>query len=106
MYVWRTEKDLAIKHARKCSNKHALSDIVIIKDGTPGYCVIRFPEYTVKILGKKMPFGLGPENKAYFSILKMHDHYDICLSYLDNSKSIRLWRSDNLPKWVKNIKYP
>ena len=104
-YSWTKEKELGIKHARKPQEGHNLSGVVLVTEGGIGFCYIKFNKATVEILGRKMPYGIGPENLAYIKVVKMHGHYDVWCCYADKSKSIKLWKSDSPPDWVKTVKF-
>ena len=104
-YAWPSEPNLRISSSRMPIAIYSLSGVVLIKEEGVGYCHVKFKQGVVKALGKKMPRGIGPENTAYLFVMKKHDHYDVCISYTDLSSTVRLWRSDKLPHWAKNIKH-
>ena len=104
-YVWTKTKQLGIRHARKAQTGSPLSGVVIVAEDGTGFCYIRFDAVCVQILGQRMPYGIGPENTAYLKVVKMHKHYDVWCCYTDKSKSVKLWKSDKLPEWVRGIKH-
>ncbi len=104
-YAWTKEKKLSIWPARNPQEGMPLSGVVLIYDNGIGYCHIRFDKTVVSIVGRKMPYGIGREDLSYLKIVKMHNYYDVWCCYSNKSKSVKLWKSDHLPEWVKRIKF-
>lgn len=104
-YAWAKEKQLGIRHARKPQEGGSLSGVVLVTENGVGFCYVKFNKATVEILGRKMPYGIGPEDTAYLKVVKAHGHYDVWCCYRNKSKSIKLWKTEHLPEWVKNVKF-
>lgn len=104
-YAWAKEKQFYIRHARRPQEGYSLSGVVLVIDKGIGFCYIKFDEKTVEAIGFKMPYGIGPEDTAYLKVVKALRHYDVWCCYTNRSKSIKLWKSDNPPAWVKSIKF-
>ena len=104
-YAWTKEKQLGIRHARTPQEGVSLSGVVLVANNGIGYCHVKFDKSAVEALGQKMPYGIGPENLAYLKVVKMYDHYDVWCCYRDKSKSIKLWKSEHLPEWIKRVKF-
>lgn len=99
-------KKIPIKSANKPTENTPVSGIVLIADSKGlGYCAIKVEQELVEFLGRKMPYGVGPENQVYIKIIQNNKKYEMYCCYEDKSKKILISIYDNLPNWVKRIKY-
>lgn len=105
-YAWTREpKRLGFRPSRKPQEGLALSGVVLIVEKGTGYAYVKFSQEDVELLGKKMPYGIGPGNTAFIRIIKKHKRYDVLCSYMDRSKTVHLWPTATLPNWIRRVRY-
>lgn len=99
-------KRIPIKTSYKAIDGFPVSSVVLIVDDIGyGYFYIRPSEELVKFLGELMPYGVGPENEVYLKIIKKTNKYELRCHYLDKSRSVLLAVTNDLPVWVRRVKY-
>lgn len=97
---------LPIKPANKPTEGLAIAGVALyLGEYGIGYFNIRITEDLVKKLGKRMPYGLGPENTAYIQVIHKKSIYEVWCVYLDKSKRVKVAEYNSLPEWVKRVKY-
>ena len=98
--AWTKEPKLGIASAKKPQEGFSLSGVTSIK--IPGLRIgyIKFGARAVKMIGRHMPYGIGPENEAYLQVVRTHKQIEVFCCYMDRSKKILLWASKSLPTWI------
>jgi hypothetical protein len=105
--VWNAEpKSLGIKAALSPLKDPSISGVVVLSLHEVGIriCNIRFPDSLASMLGKHMPYGVGPAHPCYLKVVQEGDAYVVRCGYIRESVEIVLWEQDTLPAWCKNIK--
>lgn len=102
---WKEPPAIAIRSARKPVEGLPLSGIVLVVENGIGYAYVSFGMDVVERIGSKMPYGVGEAHPAYLRIVRKANGWDVFCEYLDKSKRVLLWRSEELPEWVKRVKY-
>lgn len=102
--LWtRPPTSLEFRKALKPQQGSYLSGVVqfLGEDGKHSVCFIRFdPERVIPILGKRLPYGIGPEDPVYLKVLWNGWQYEVRACYLRrDSKDILLWMLADPPTW-------
>lgn len=61
---------------------------------------IKVSKKALDIVSKIMPYGVGPENKVYFKLIKLADTYHLWVYYLDSPKRVKIGEYTQKPKWA------
>jgi len=104
--AWASKPNfIEIRKGNKAETGSYISGIAhIIDSDRSGYCSIRFGRELEKIIGKKLPYGVGPENQIYLLAINKYIGWEVWAVYVDNSKSTLLWRQDSKPNWVGKLR--
>lgn len=99
--IWRKEPNLGISIAKSPQQGYDLSGVVAISGGRVRAGYIKFTDRAVRMIGRYMPYGIGPENQAYLKVLCNNHKITVVCKYLDRTKTVKLWESNMLPSWIK-----
>jgi len=84
-----------------------ISGVVKVSDeGGQGYAYIKFSDRLPSMLGKHMPYGIGPDDQCYLKVTRItsSDVYRIFCYYLKTNVGILLWEQRDIPEWLRRIK--
>lgn len=103
--VWlREPKAFGVESAKTPQEGLDLSGIVHVRDSGAGFSCIKFTNKTVILIGKYMPYGIGPDHRAFLKVIRFHNDYRIFCCYIDLTATVLLWKAHTRPDWVLNVR--
>lgn len=105
--AWKKEpKAMGLKSAYKPQTGSCVSGVVVVntKDGEVGTANVRFNKELEEMLGKKMPYGVGPQDPAFLKVIWIGWTYEVRGCYLNHGAEILLWNLDELPEWCNRFR--
>lgn len=105
--AWTKEpKTIGLRSSHTPQTGSNVSGIVVVatEDGGVGTASVRFNPEIEELLGKKMPYGVGPADVAFLKVLWVGWTYEVRGCYLNHDAEVLLWNSPELPEWCKRLK--
>ena len=105
--AWKGQpKALEIFPARKPVTGGNVSGVVLVYPAGGGTwkSYIRYNREAERVLGEKVPYGVGPEDQGFLKVAWNGYTYEVRFCYVGDPREILLWTTASLPEWCANLR--